>query len=91
MAYELDVYRVRGVLNSVESTAKSERSRVGSLISQRGQYWKGKGADAFSSEYGDIDKDVDKLLRCVDRAGDALGRLPSLIARAERERSQKAE
>lgn len=90
MAYEGDVRRVQRALSGAASNAKSRRRQVDSLVGQRGQYWKGKAADAFSGEYREISGDADKLLRCVDRAGDALGRLPSLIARAERERSQKA-
>lgn len=90
MAYEGDIRRVRRALGSAASSARARRSQTDSMVSQRGRYWQGKGADAFFGEYREISGDVDKLLRCADRACDALERLLPLIARAERERSQKA-
>lgn len=90
MAYEGDVRRILQTLRNTVSDTRNRQKQVNSLIGQKSQYWKGQGADAFSKEYGEISSDADQLLRCIDRAGDALGQLPSLIARAERERSQAA-
>lgn len=90
MAYENEARRAQQLLRSAASDTRNQRNQVNSLVDQRPQYWKGKGADAFSKEFQEINSDVDKLLRCIDRAGDALGQLPSQIARAEQERKQKA-
>ncbi len=90
MAYEGDVRRVLQTLRSTTSDTRNKQKQVNSLIGQSSRYWKVTGADIFSKEYGEISSDADKLLCCIDRAGDALGQLPSLIARAERERSQAA-
>lgn len=88
MAYEVDVRRITQTLRSTASDTRNKQKQVNSLIGQRNRYWKGMGADAFSKEYGEISSDADKLFRSIDRACDALGQLPSLIARAEQERSQ---
>lgn len=90
MAYEGDIRRVTQVLRSTAADVRSKQNQVNTLAGRRSQYWKGAGADAFSKEYGKISSDADKLLRCIDRASDALGRLPSLIAKAEQERSEAA-
>lgn len=90
MAYEGDVRRVMQGLRSTVADTRNKQNQVNTLVGQRTRYWKGAGADMFSQEYAEISGDADKLLRCIDRASDALGQLPSLIARAERERSQAA-
>ena len=91
MAYEGDVRRVLQTLRSTGSDTRNKQNQVNSIVGQRTQYWKGSASDAFSNEYGGINSDADTILRCIDRACDALGRLPSLIDRAERERKQAAE
>lgn len=90
MAYEGDVRRVQRMLNDSASNIRSKRGQVNSLVEQRSRYWNGEGAESFSSKYREINSGADQLLRCLDRACDALGQLPSLIARAEREREEKA-
>ena len=90
MAYEGEARRVMQALRIATTDARNRQKQVNSMVSQRTRYWTGAGADMFSKEYGEISSDADKLLRCIDRASDALGQLPSLIARAERERSQAA-
>lgn len=91
MAYEGDVRRAVQALRNAAADTRNRKNQVDSLADQRPRYWKGMGADAFSEEYGEISGKANELMRCIDRAGDALGRLPALIARAERERSQAME
>ncbi len=91
MAYESDVRQQARLLRSSIGSAKSEKSRVSSLVSGASRWWKGKGGEAFIREYKDIDGTVDRFLRYMDGAADGLERLPSLIDRADRERREKAE
>lgn len=91
VAYEADVRRAAQALGSAAADIRNKKNQTDSLAGQRTLYWKGAGADAFSREYGEISGNANELMRCIDRAGDALGRLPSLIARAERERSRAME
>lgn len=91
MAYESDVRHQARSLRDSSRSAKSERSKVASLVNTGNQWWKGKGGEAFLREYKDIDDDVTRFLRYMDDAADGLERLPSLIARADRERREKAD
>ncbi len=90
MAYEGEVRRVHQALRSTGAESRNKQNRLQSFVDQRTRYWKGPAADMFSKEYGGIAGDIGKLMRCIDRAGDALRQLPSLIARAEDERRRAA-
>lgn len=90
MAYERDVRRAASTLGNSARNAQSERRKISTLVDGSNQWWKGKGGEAFIKEYKVIDNDAAKFLRYMDRAIDGLNRLPSLIARAERERREEA-
>lgn len=90
MAYDSDVRRQARALRDSIQSAKNERNRAASLVASGNQWWKGKGGEAFLREYKDIDDDVTRFLRYMDDAANALERLPSLIARADRERRKDA-
>ena len=90
MAFESDVRRQASLLNDSARNARTERGRVNPLVDGAAQWWKGKGAEAFIGEYKSIDSNVNSFLRSIDSAVNNLNRLPSLIARAERERKEEA-
>ena len=88
MAYEDEVRQRARLLNEALNNASSERKRVMSQVDGSRQWWKGKGGEAFYSEYTKIDKDVDLLIKNINNAVCNMGRLPSLIERADRERKK---
>lgn len=91
MAYEGDVRSQARSIRTLVSSVKSERSRVSSLVSSSGQWWKGKGGEEFRSKHMDIDGDVGRFIQYMDNAAAGLERLPSLILRADQERREKAD
>ena len=90
MAYESDVRWQANRLSDSARNARNEQNRINSLVDNSTQWWKGKGGEAFVSEFRNIDNDVNRFLRSMDSAVNNLNRLPSLIDRAERERREEA-
>ena len=89
MAYESDVRRQARQLGDCTQNARSERNKVSSIVDKANQWWKGKGGEAFISEYKSIDSDVGRAIRSLDSAVNNMNRLPALIERADRERREE--
>ena len=90
MAYESEVKRQSKKLDDSARSAQNERNRINSLVGGAHQWWKGKGGEAFTNAYNSIDNDVNRFLRRIDDVVSNMNRLPALIERAERERSEEA-
>lgn len=91
MAYESEVRQVQRKLSNASDDVSSANRGTNSLIASGGKYWLGDSANAFKQEYSEISSTITRLLSYVNQAEADLGRLKSLIARAERERRQNAE
>lgn len=90
MAFENDLRRRAGILGDSASKAKNERIRTRYFVESSNRWWKGKGGEAFASEYKEIDSEVSRFIRSVDEAMSGMYRLQTLILKAEAERRVKA-
>ncbi|MBR5509739.1 MAG: WXG100 family type VII secretion target [Lachnospiraceae bacterium] len=89
MAYENEVRQQRQLLSQTVGDVKRKRQQMQTVMNDASRWWKGKGGETFIHAYRDIDQDAAQFVRYLERAVDGLERLPSLIARAERERREK--
>jgi len=90
MSLKNDVTQRSRQLSDAARNARNERTSTNSLVDGSRQWWKGKGADSFISEYKTINGDVDRFLRSIDNAVSNMNRLPALIDRADKERKEEA-